>query len=399
MTIRAIVTFFHVISFLLNSAPAVLDPLLSSKCSEFTSLEMRLRGCISQALSVCILIKCSCASPQESNATSFVEQAIFLTSRAAPNDIVKTHDYTIQHCSLLTPMVQTALEDLYNVLQLAIWETHYGITSAPYRAFFKSSYYETVVDQILSSISIGVPIRLESEQRMLVPSLVCALKPDTVVVDEAGQEFDIFDICKENPTWTVMYYPNTSSIFICYLFFLMPTLPAAGHCPTVNEATNQFEGDFGAFWQSQVYMLLHEMAHFYIGATFEDGVDERMDWNYAFSLSPHDAVCNALNYVLFVASKCIFNSDRRSGQTHSINQPLTLTLYGLGVNKECHEFPQAHQSQSTGDRRLGETLGLLNTSSAEPSSQGLESVRSRLSPYHTDAMNMTLPPTNSTPSR
>ena len=81
-----------------------------------------------------------------------------------------------------------------------------------------------------------------------------------------------------------------------------------GNCPTVNEATNQFEGNFTAFWQSQMYILLHAIVQFYIGAEVEDSVDETMDWIYAFSLSPDNATRNALNYVLFVASKCLISN-------------------------------------------------------------------------------------------
>ena len=183
------------------------------------------------------------------------------------------------------------------------------MTSAPYQAFFKSSYYEILVENILKSVSIGEPITLDSDRNILVPILVCALKPNTVIVHEEGQEHDIYDVCTANPTWAVMYYPRTSTIFICPFFFQIPRLPAVGNCPTVNEATNQFEGNFTAFWQSQMYILLHGIVQFYIGAEVEDSVDETMDWNYAFSLSPDNAICNALNYVLFVASKCIISND------------------------------------------------------------------------------------------
>lgn len=226
-----------------------------------------------------------------------------MTIQTAPNDIIQSHDYTIQHCSLLAPQVRNALESLYDVLPPAIWQTHYGVASAPYRAFFKDSYYETIVDHVLSSISLGVPIRQDSEPKILMPSLVCALKPNILIVHEAGQDFDIYQVCTQNPTWALMYYPKSSNVFICPVFFLIPTVPAAGNCPTVNETTNQFDGDITAFLQSQMYMLLHEMVHFYIGATVEDSVDEVKDWNYAISLSPANATCNALNYVLFVASK------------------------------------------------------------------------------------------------
>ena len=241
----------------------------------------------------------------------FLPAMIILTLATASNDIDRSRDYTIQHCSLGTPQVQTALDNLYDVLPLAIWDTHYGVTSAPYRAFFKSSYYETIVDRVLSSISIGAPIRpdpLDPGNENLMPSLVCALKPGIMIVHEAGLDVDIYHLCKQNPSWPVMYL-GTSNIFICPIFFLVPTLPAAGNCPTVNETTNQFEGDFSAFWQSQVYLLLHEIARFYIDATAEESVDEVMDWNYAISLSPKNATYNALNYVLYVVSKKFSNSD------------------------------------------------------------------------------------------
>ena len=190
-----------------------------------------------------------------------------------------------------------------------MWETHYGTESALYQAFFKSSYYEIIVEGVLRRVSIGAPIALDPTEQLSVPTLVCALRPDTVIAHEAGQDYDIYGICRENPTWTVMYYPGTSNIFICPIFFLMPTQLAVGNCPTVNRTTNLFEGNFSAFWQSQMYILLHEIVHFYLGAMVSDSVDEVMDWNDAFSLPPTNATFNALNYVLFVASKYNLNPD------------------------------------------------------------------------------------------
>ena len=147
-----------------------------------------------------------------------------------------------------------------------------------------------------------MPLRLDSGKEILKPRIVCALKPDTVIFHKAGQDVDVYDVCKKESTSTVMHYPETSDIFICSLFFQVPPLPSVGGCPTVNEATNKLEGSFAAFWLSQTYFLLHEILHFYIGATFEQRVVEIMDWNYAVSLPGPNATLNALNYVLFVAS-------------------------------------------------------------------------------------------------
>lgn len=287
------------------------------------------------------------------------------------------------------------MENLYDVLPPAIWNTHYGVDNAPYQAFFKSSYYETVVDHVLSSIAIGAPVRLNPDEELHTPGIVCALKPNTVIVHEGGQVYDIYDICKRNPTWTILYYPQTLTIFICTVFFLMPPLPAVGNCPTVNETTNQFDGNLAASIQSQMYMLLHEIAHFYIGATVEDTMDEVMDWNYAFSLSGLNATVNALNYVLYVASKCYL---LRLIDLPNIYITYIADIPNPGIDKDCQNFPHANQSPHPNGRRLGAIIDLLNASSAGENyeSQGLESRPGRGSPFHSDVMNMTLARNNST---
>ena len=95
-----------------------------------------------------------------------------LTFRAAPTNVVTTKSYTIQHCSLFASRVQDALEKLYDVLLPAIWQTHYGVESAPYKAFFKSSYYEIVVENILKEILIGALLILKPNKQKLIPTLV-----------------------------------------------------------------------------------------------------------------------------------------------------------------------------------------------------------------------------------
>ena len=160
-----------------------------------------------------------------------------------------------------------------------------------------------MVEQILKEASLGVSYRLHVDTDLLTPHIVCALEPNTVIFHRADQDIDVYDVCKANPSSTVLLYPETSDIFICATFFRLPPMPPAGHCPTVNEATNQFEGNFAAFWVSRMYFLLHEIVQFYLGISAEERLDGIMDWNYAFSLSAINATFNALNYVLYVASK------------------------------------------------------------------------------------------------
>ena len=245
-----------------------------------------------------------------------------MTPCAVPNDIVKSHGYTIQHCGQFTFLVQKALENLYDVLLPAISDTHYGVGSAPYQAFFKSSYYETIVEKILEYILFGEAIRLELDKDPVRPHIVCALKSDTVTFSTAHSNIDVYQACTNDPFATVIYYPETSDIFICAKFFDLIAQPIPQNCPTVNVATNKFEGNYGAFWVSQMYFLLHELVNFYIGRTLEDRMqaqtDEKIDWNYAISLPADNATYNALNYVLYVASEYIFTSSHWYGKLLSM---------------------------------------------------------------------------------
>lgn len=171
-----------------------------------------------------------------------------------------------------------------------------------------------IVERVLKEISIGRPINLDNGKQ-LIPRLVCVLKSDTVVLHYADQDSDVYEVCKHDPALTIIHYIETSEIFICPLFFQVPAQPSAGNCPTVNETTNRLEGNSDAFWHSQMYFLLHELVQFYLGLSIEDwvegGTNEAMDWNYAFSLSPMNVTLNALNYVLYVASKYDTISSRR----------------------------------------------------------------------------------------
>ena len=160
----------------------------------------------------------------------------------------------------------------------------------------------------------------------LKPHIVCALEADTIVFPTADQNIDMYRFCEDHHTSTVIYYPETDSIFICKSFFRLPAQPYAGHCPTFNKNTNQFDGSYAAFWvMSQMYSLLYELANFYLGLPLAERgnqtTNQTWDWDYAFSLSPRNSTLNALNYILYVASKSKLILNRYQGKI-----PFTLAL-------------------------------------------------------------------------
>ena len=92
----------------------------------------------------------------------------------------------------------------------------------------------------------------------------------------------------------------------------------------------------------------------------------------------------------------MFSSWLVSVSSRIVNRHLGTNVYNIGVDKKCEEFPHADQSQPFEGRKLQGTLDLLNTSSVNISeSHRIDAVRGGVSPYHTDATNITLAPQKS----
>ena len=223
----------------------------------------------------------------------------------APNDIVTSGKYTIQLCGSQAPQVQTALDSLWAALQPAIQDTFLGSSSAAFQAFFKSSRHSRFVRRVLSDIAKGTALRSKASSTPSTPQLACVTGPGLVRFQVKGSFRDVYDDCRKNPLWAAIYYSGLNYVFICPLFFAagIPARPAS-RCPTVNPATNQFTGSLNDLVQYRPYVLLHELAHFYVvPPSTENTQFEVYDWNAAFALRAKQAIVNAQSYVLYVASK------------------------------------------------------------------------------------------------
>lgn len=228
-----------------------------------------------------------------------------LNLASAPNDIVRSGKYTIQLCGTQAPQVQAAVRTLRKAVRPAIQDTYTSPTSAPFTAFFKNPHYSPFVRRVLSDIANGTALASKADGTPTTPHLVCVTGPNIVKFQVKDQFHDVYDDCRRNPLWTSVYHSGLNYVFICPLFFAsaIPSRPIST-CPTINSAINEFVGDLNGLIQYKPYILLHELAHFYVvPPSTENTQFEVYDWNAAFALKAKRAVLNAQSYVIYVASK------------------------------------------------------------------------------------------------
>lgn len=79
----------------------------------------------------------------------------------------------------------------------------------------------------------------------------------------------------------------------------------ASACPNV--VGGQFQGQWGYLVQNQMFILMHEILHFYLGnapGPAKNSATEINDINEAVGLGAVDAISNAQSFVFYAASKC-----------------------------------------------------------------------------------------------
>jgi len=236
--------------------------------------------------------------------------------RAEHWDIVKSGQYLIVGCGRGNASTITHLLDaLYSALQPAIQDatSSYFHPSAAFKSFFHSPL--SAADQVaalLTNITTGASIYpptinygLGENSDALAPgspTFVCVTTPGTLVNDPGVGDY--YDFCRENPG-VVMDYPGGNQyIAVCPSFFTigLPPLPPPNNCLTVNSITNRFRGNGAKLSHFQLWVLLEEIAHYYIKAGKGQTTDVS-DVNRCAHLGIKKSLGNASNYLYYVASE------------------------------------------------------------------------------------------------
>lgn len=247
-------------------------------------------------------------------------------------DKVEHGPYNIVNCGTKNSSKITAsLDNLASYLVPAIHDAGKGSESSKspspaYSTFFKDTSSSSYVSSILTNVSTGPPMYPSNYYSNGAPILSCLQSQGQMFYRNATTEerTDAFNPCQEDPNLASYIVTGTAFVIICPSFFTStPSLPAqspgystavpvpkpsvgASDCLNVSKTTNEFSGDGTTLTAFAPWLLLEELARYYINATNEElegpGV-ETYDVNRCVGLSSKRAVQNAHSFVYYVASK------------------------------------------------------------------------------------------------
>ncbi|KAL8912497.1 MAG: hypothetical protein Q9171_002510 [Xanthocarpia ochracea] len=245
--------------------------------------------------------------------------------------VVKSGRYNIVGCSRTdSSTLKYLLDSLYAALQPAIRDADQALfgPSPPFSTFFHSPLLAaTQVSKLLTDVSFGrsayppsaAYIRGDEEDGHGINPLKSGT-PTFICLSEPGWSFggsnpglDGYKLCKENPALVMDHFSSTQYINVCPQFFTvgLPALPPKRHCLGVNRIMNRFTGSGAVLSHFQVWVLLEEIAGYYLGKG--EGVSDSgyypgrgqgvSNVNKCVALGARKAVKNSMNYVYYVASK------------------------------------------------------------------------------------------------
>ena len=222
-----------------------------------------------------------------------------------------TRDYHIRNCDARTDEIVHALELLKEPLAASIVSARQGQRSPHgFTAFFKNNQAIGPVIKMLNDIDSLKPTRGKAPYpfRLQPPIFVC-LKPNDGYKRFSGY----YKACVKEPdregSIQTFVIPGKKYVFLCPTYFdfpMSPIGPLGRNCLRV--ADNKFVNgeNIERLVNVQKYMLLHELAHFYLGQASLDGrtvPTEAYNSNICVNLDPKLSLRNPMNYQFFVASK------------------------------------------------------------------------------------------------
>lgn len=217
---------------------------------------------------------------------------------------------SIDNCGAMTTDISALINNLSHLLLPAIQDASLPTSSDAYTTFFKDITHASYVHNLLYNISTGAPLPSNAVGVPAVsPAFFCLTGLGQVIQgsrESPGQDF--YSKCLERNAFAMAQVdtPGVHLVFLCPRFWtLQPAIPrlrSKNACLTVLPHFNRFGQDGARLLGSQVWALLHELAHHYIYQTSRTELD-LYSANECAGLSASEAVENAQNFVFYVASK------------------------------------------------------------------------------------------------
>ncbi|KAI4233921.1 MAG: hypothetical protein LQ349_004117 [Xanthoria aureola] len=209
----------------------------------------------------------------------------------------------------LTKVLTTLLHALNPALKDV--QTSHSHPTGAYEIFFKDPTNAPFVATVIRNITAGPAMYPPGAHTTGSPTFICPKKGDMNVRSPDGRVGDAYTQCIESST-AARYLGPTPWIILCPVFFAQPALPPSDSCPTVNPHTNHFIRKIPAdkttagssVWQNQMWILFHEMVHYYLYAQpgYINFHPEVYNVNHAWALSAADSLRNSENFVFYAAT-------------------------------------------------------------------------------------------------
>ena len=213
------------------------------------------------------------------------------------------------------------LSTLQNILPTAISDAE----SSPihYSGAFNTFFYNPLlasqrVADLLTNISYGTPIyptihdMLDLDYRLVTvpgsPTFICASQPEWAL-SQNPEIGDYFYWCGNHTDVVMDYQGGSQFLVICPQFWSigLPMFPHEYTCLSVNKVTERFRGTGAQISHFMIWVVLEELAHFYINAGRGNTRDVSAV-NDCVKLGWREALWNAASYMYYVASKRPFLS-------------------------------------------------------------------------------------------
>ncbi len=235
-----------------------------------------------------------------------IELNASLLSVRAELETVQIGPYYVQNCKSNNKNITTLLNTLRHTLQPVLTDLRSTTSSDAYNTFFKDITHAPYVQRVFSNITEGVSVSPEPGTQPWAPRFVCVDGQDQVTFSENYDRVDAFTRCHdlgEAPAYILLATPY---IVICPAFFTQAAIPvqSTASCLTVDSHRNKFVQDGKSLIKYQLWLILHELVHYYVYSIEEDTIDI-YGINFCLALPGRSAVLNAQSYVYYVASKWI----------------------------------------------------------------------------------------------
>ncbi|KAL8836238.1 MAG: hypothetical protein Q9170_002982 [Blastenia crenularia] len=212
--------------------------------------------------------------------------------------------------------LSTILPALHDALLPSIQDaqTSESHPSAAYEIFFKDPSNAHFVADVIRNITLGTAMYPPKPHTNGNPTFICPKKGEMRLRMPDGQIDDAYTKCiTANPALAASYIYPGPWIILCPLFFEhLEPFPPDDSCPVVSRGPNRFIRKVPAdvttagssVWQNQMWILFHEIVHYYLYAQPGYVVlkPEVYNINEAWALNAGDALRNSENYVYYAAT-------------------------------------------------------------------------------------------------